>query len=144
MRLGRFNLLLFFCLGFSVILSTPVIADPNHTFIMGTVCNLDGKPLHAGLKLQSEKSGFERPGGEAGYGNNENGEYRFDIPNEYLPDYFFLSVSSYQFSHTGKTIYITKSDSIILKDIMVEEEPRTRPWWHFKYNTGKCNAPWPF
>lgn len=133
-----------FLVSFCFSLSTPVIADSNHTFIMGTVCNLDGNPLHAGLKLQSKKSGFERPGGEAGYVNNQNGQYRFNIPNEYLPDYFFLSVSSYQFSHTIKTIYIAKSNSIILKDIMIEEVPRTRSWWHFKYNTEKCDEPWLF
>ena len=112
--------------------------------LIGKICNLDGKPLHTGLKLTSKKNRYERPSSEAGYTTNKYGEYYFGIPTQYLPDYFTLKLVSYQFGEIIKTFDIKESDIVIHKDIMVEEIPRTRPWWHFKYNTGKCDAPWAF
>jgi hypothetical protein len=181
MRLGRFDLLLFFCLGFSVIMPTPVVAENNRVTPMssfeimsswvmkppplpknasrltGKVCDITGKPIQLlSLRFMSESGHFFPKSMNAHMlRSDKNGDYYYDIPAEYLPDTFHIRKRGYyeyigeeeiipsNFKNLHQIVYIKKNETVHL-DLMIDELPRTRPWWHFKYNTGKCNAPWPF
>jgi hypothetical protein len=129
----------------------------NASRLTGKVCDITGKPIQLlNLRFASKKGHFfPESMNEHALRSDKNGDYYYDIPEEYLPDTFHIRKRGYyeyaggeeiippNFKNLHQIVYIKKNETVHL-DLMIDELPRTRPWWHFKYNTGKCNAPWPF
>jgi hypothetical protein len=127
-------------------------------YLQGKVCNIDGKPIKKmPLYLYSLDGGY-RSNLYLGridppQKSNDKGNYRFEIPAYLLPNVFNVTKwNEEEYTDTDfppsainlhQKIDINLSETVNM-DIMIDELPRTRPWWHFKYNTGKCDAPWPF
>jgi hypothetical protein len=134
----------------------PEISDGDHSnivntynppipmsYIKGKICDINGKPLRRSVSLSSENPRHSWPDGEKAYINSENGEYSIYVVYDVLPAFEDVFVHFYEGEYVKKTVYLKRNKTVYL-DFMLEEMPRTRPWWHFKYNTGKCDAPWPF
>jgi hypothetical protein len=123
------------------------------SYLKGKVCNIDGKPIkNMALFLYALDGSYASTHYETAPKSDNEGNYIFEIPASYLPNAFNVTILHEMEYVAGfppnainlhQKVYINRSETTSM-DIMIDELPRTRPWWHFKYNTGKCNAAWPF
>jgi hypothetical protein len=113
------------------------------SYIKGKICDINGKPLRRSVSLSSKNPRHSWPDGEKAYINSENGEYSIYVVYDVLPAFEDVFVHFYEGEYVKRSVYLKRNETVHL-DFMLEEMPRIRPWWHFKYNTGKCDAPWPF
>jgi hypothetical protein len=123
------------------------------SYLKGKACNIDGKPIkNMSLYLTTLDGSYTSTNYESAPRSDNEGNYIFEIPASYLPNAFNVT-KLYEIGYVAgfppnainlhQKVYINRSETTYM-DIMIDELPRTRAWWHFKYNTGKCNSPWLF